>query len=116
MANELGKAIQELRRTLSITLYTMAQKLGVSSAFLSGVENGKKRVPDNFIDKLAEAFPSVKADYDKYTALANKARNEVVVRLDGGSLHDADLATALARKFGGLTDDQKKQLWSILKP
>lgn len=114
MANEFGKAIQELRRTLGVTLYVMAQRMGVSSAFLSNIENGKKRVPDNFVDKLAEKFPEVKEQYNRFVGLANKARNEVVVSLQDASSDDANLATALARKFSGLTEEQKKNLWAIL--
>lgn len=114
MANEFGSAIQELRRALGITLYVMAQRMGVSSAFLSNIENGKKRVPDSFVDKLAESFPEVRVQYDRFVGLANKARNEVVLSLQDSSSDDANLATALARKFSGLTEEQKKNLWAIL--
>jgi transcriptional regulator with XRE-family HTH domain len=92
----------------------MAQRMGVSSAFLSNIENGKKRVPDSFVDKLAESFPEVRVQYDRFVGLANKARNEVVLSLQDSSSDDANLATALARKFSGLTEEQKKNLWAIL--
>lgn len=115
MANNFGSAMQELRRTLGITLYLMAQKLGVSSAFLSSIENGKKRVPENFVDKLIEHFPEAGGMQSTLTALANKAREQVILPLQGASYDDADLATALARKFSGLTEEQKKSLRAIIE-
>jgi len=48
MITEYGKFLRKLRIDQGQILKTMAEKLGVSSAFLSAVENGKKKIPKTF--------------------------------------------------------------------
>ena len=51
MVNELGKELAIIRIKTGDSLRTMASKLGISAAYLSSIENGKRNVPDEF-DKL----------------------------------------------------------------
>lgn len=52
MKTNLGLYLKELRKKHNEKLQDMAAKLGVSAAFLSGVENGKKSMPDAMYSKL----------------------------------------------------------------
>ncbi len=47
MLTEFGKAIRKIRLDKGEILKDMAKRLGISSAFLSAVENGRKNVPEN---------------------------------------------------------------------
>ena len=88
--------------------------MGMSTAFLSSIENGRKRVPDDFVEKLGRAVPSVQEQTSELESLANQARKQVVLPLPSASRQDADLATALARKFNNLSDEQKARIRAIL--
>ena len=114
MATEFGDKVQKLRQLAGMTLYEVAQKMGMSTAFLSSVENGKKRVPDDFVEKLGRALPAAAAQVGELEALANQAREQVVVPLPKASRNDADLATVLARKFNSLSEAQKNRIRAIL--
>lgn len=115
MSTGLTRELRKLRIDEGITLFEMAKKLGYSSAFLSAIENDKKRVPDNFLEKLAEAFPAVEKQKERFEVLINSARNEVRMHMGGASIQDFELATALARRFGELTIEQKQKLMATLE-
>jgi transcriptional regulator with XRE-family HTH domain len=114
MTTQLGKELKKLRIDLGMNLMGMSQLVGLSSAFLSAIETGRKRVPDNFLDLLAEKIPAVANDRKRFEALINQARNEVRMPLDNATYEDAMLATALARRFGNLSPEEKMQLSNIL--
>lgn len=115
MATEFGKKMQQLRQLAGMTLFEVAEKMGMSSAFLSAVENGRKRVPEDFVNKLGSALPGAKAQAVELESLANQAREEVVMPLPKASRQDAHLATVLARKFNSLTEAQKKRIREIVE-
>ena len=114
MATEFGDKVQKLRQLAGLTLFEVAQKMGMSTAFLSAVENGRKRVPDDFVEKLSRALPEAAAQVGELESLANQAREQVVLPLPKASRNDADLATVLARKFNTLSEAQKSRIRAIL--
>lgn len=113
MISQLGKELKKLRVDLGVTLVGMARDLKISSAFLSTIENGRKRVPDTFLTTLLETYPT-QINKEKYEVLINQSRNEVVLSLEDASHSDVMLATALARKFGDLSEEQKETLKNCL--
>lgn len=102
-----------MRIDLGITLADMALQLGKSSSFLSAVETGRKRIPDDFLDSLSKHYEQVKAKRDEFQVLINHARKEVPLP-DDASLSDAMLATALTRKFKSLSDEEISELMHFL--
>lgn len=56
MLTPFGKALRKLRLDLNISLKDMAEKLNVSSSFLSAVETGKKKIPQNFLKKIITSY------------------------------------------------------------
>lgn len=114
MLTEFGKEIRKLRIDLGVTLYEMAQATGVSSAFLSAMENGKKSVPDEYIDALASQFESIRNDKDRFLYLADKTKKEVRINLAESNYRSNELALTFARSFSELSDDQVEKIKLIL--
>lgn len=114
MLTEFGKEIRKLRIDLGITLFDMARATGVSSAFLSAMENGKKSVPDDYIDVLAEKFEYVKNAKNHFLRLADKSKKEVRINLTETKPSVNELATAFARNFSELSDEQIAKIHSIM--
>ncbi|WP_019218667.1 helix-turn-helix transcriptional regulator [Bartonella florencae] len=56
MVTSFGKILRKLRVDHSERLLDMAKKLGISVAFLSSVEIGKKSVPVGMEDKITELY------------------------------------------------------------
>jgi len=115
MTTQLGKELKKLRIDLGVTLMGMSQLVNLSVAFLSAIETGRKRVPDNFLDVLAAAIPAVAENRKKFEVLINQARKEIRMPLDTANYQDAMLATEFARRFSSLTEEEKSRLKGILK-
>ena len=61
MLTSVGRFLRKIRIDKGEILRDMAIKLDVSSAFLSAVENGKKKVPEAWLPEL-EAMYSLTAE------------------------------------------------------
>lgn len=60
MLDRFGKAVRAVRFIENILLYDMAKAMNLESAELSGIECGRKPIPDWFIPKLVEKYESAK--------------------------------------------------------
>lgn len=92
---DFGKAIRKARIDTGETLGTMADTLGVSPAFLSSVETGRKKVPPELVEKVRSYFElrSVAiGSLEELAAVANKS-----VSLDGLSPQHQMLVAGFAR-------------------
>lgn len=58
--DKFGMAVRDIRITEGILLYDMAKEFGLGSAELSGIEHGRLPIPDWFVPKLLEIYPSAK--------------------------------------------------------
>ena len=56
MRTSIGDFLRKLRLTKEQKLKDMAELLGVTSAFLSAVENGKKSMPDSWLRKIKDKY------------------------------------------------------------
>lgn len=53
---DFGKAVRKARLDTEETLSTMAESLGVSPAFLSAMETGRKKIPEEWVVKIHKFF------------------------------------------------------------
>ena len=113
--SRLGVFLRKLRIEHGEVLMDMAQKLHVSSAFLSAVETDRKSAPLTWVDVIAE-------EYDlnaKQRAELREGVNESIkqVRLDVGEspANRRDCALAFARRFDSLSDQDVQMLMELLE-
>ena len=107
MANlsEFGKTLRKLRIDHEIMLKTMADAIGVTSAYLSAVETGKKPTNPSMINKITDYL---KLDDDKsweLTEAASKSKSDITVKPT--SDYEAELALMFARKMESNSIDLK---------
>ena len=116
MLTEFGKAVRKLRIDLSLTLRDMAEELGVSPAYLSGVETGRKNVGENLVKGVIQFFARKGVDAEHLIEAAQRSRKEVRLRMSKAREDQQDLAVALARRFEGegLSRDEVKEIMTTL--
>lgn len=56
MLNSFGRELRKFRVRNNQLLYNMANDLGVSSAYLSAIENSRKPITDEIMDKLKRVY------------------------------------------------------------
>lgn len=75
MLDKFGMIVREIRIHEGILLYDMAKEFGIQSAELSGIECGRKPIPDWFIPKLLSTYKSA-PQYEHVLIEAAKQRKE----------------------------------------
>jgi len=92
----------------------MAAALGVSSAFLSSVETGRKAIPAEWQVKVAKIL-SLDANQKRELAAAiESSATKVSIELRGRSAGHRDAAIAFARSFDSLSTDDLKAIKAVV--
>ena len=68
--NEIGNFLTNFRNEIGESLRTMASKLDISATYLSAIENNKRNIPADFLDKFMEVY-NVDEDAKKKLEKAN---------------------------------------------
>ena len=97
MITQLGKVLRIIRINSGDSMRTMAEKLELSSSYLSAIENGKRNVPKNF-DAIV-------------------CKNYDLTEKEVKSLRDAIAATSDSVKvdLSELSETQKKLIFALTK-
>ena len=103
-----GKQVRKYRIDADRTLSDMAKELGVSAAYLSAVETGRKPLNDELVKRCVHYFRKVGVDAGDLLKLADRCRKEVnIERLDEP---EREALAALARKLPRLPKDKRKAM------
>lgn len=73
---DFGRAVRKARLDAGETLSTMAESLGVSPAFLSAIETGRKKISEEWVKKISLFFKEREINVEKlgvYADISNKS-------------------------------------------
>ena len=115
MATILGDFLRKLRLSNKEILKDMATNLGVSSAFLSAVENGKKKMPTAWEAKLQEIYNLTSAQMTELKDAVMESSDIVELNLKGTSAQNKELAISFARQFDTMDEQTSKTILEFLK-
>lgn len=114
MMTKLGDFLRKLRLQKQQILKDMAETLGVSSAFLSAVENGKKNMPDSWYPILQEKYSLNDNDMDSLKQAAMESQKTISLNLKNASSSSKQLAVSFARQFDEMDEITSQQILNIL--
>ena len=111
-----GEKLRRLRIARGVTQKEMAASIGVSSAYLSALEHGRRGVPSwTMIQKIIGYFNVIWDDADELEALALGSDPRVIVDTSGLSPKATELSNLLASTIGSLEEAQIAQLIAQLR-
>lgn len=115
MLTEFGKTLRMMRIAHgNKTLGDLGEMLGVSAAFVSAIETGKKSVPPSFINQL-QAKLSLDADeVRRLEVAAAKQAKEISMGLHDRTDRARELAVAFARRFENMSDAEVEKVFNQL--
>ena len=114
MVSSIGRFLRKLRIDNGEILREMAYKLGVSSAFLSAVENNKKKMPEKWILKLQELYSLSPEQIDELKVALEESKDVIEINVRDASGESRRLAVTFARQFNTLDEDTAEKLLKIL--
>jgi len=115
MKTKIGDFLRNLRMNKRQLLKDMAELLGVSSAFLSAVENGKKIVPDSWYSILKKNYDLSESDMDSLHEAAMESQKAVSLNIRNTSEYNRQLAVSFARKFDDIDEVTSYRIMELLK-
>ena len=115
MLTSIGKFLRKLRMRNGEILRDMAEALEVSSAFLSAVENGKKKMPEGWRKKLQTIYSLSAEQNQELQAAIIDTNNAVELNLQNATPGNRALAISFAREFDSLDDETSRKIFEILK-
>ncbi|AZZ98262.1 helix-turn-helix transcriptional regulator [Pseudoalteromonas sp. R3] len=108
---DFGKAVRKARIDVGHTLKTMAEELGTSAAFLSGLETGSKKVSKEWVSKIEDFFQEEGIKIENLSTLADVANKSV--SLSGLSQQQQMLVAGFANS--SFTPDELKRFADFLE-
>ena len=98
-----GDRMRKLRAERNVTLKDMAEALGVSSAYLSALEHGKRGRPGwHLIQRILAYFNIIWDEADDVVRLARISHPRITIDTSGLSSKATELANRLADDIGKL--------------
>lgn len=114
LLSNFGRFIRKYRIDHNITLKEMADKIGISSAFLSAIETGRKSFPDSLENKILENFTFSQNEKEDLQASIDSSRNSITKEVGNEPL-DQMIMGAFCRNYDTLDNETKSKILTLLK-
>lgn len=110
-----GDRMRRLRAERGITLKEMADAIGVSSAYLSALEHGKRGRPGwHLIQRILTFFNIIWDDAEEVVRLARISHPRITIDTSGLTPRATELANRLADDIGKLDASSLEEILIIL--
>lgn len=111
-----GEKLRELRRSKGVSQKEMAASLGVSAAYLSALEHGRRGAPNwAMVQKIIGYFNVIWDEAEELERLAASSDPRVVVDTAGLSPQATALANRFAERIASLDDTGLAAIDEILR-
>ncbi|MFV0520721.1 MAG: helix-turn-helix transcriptional regulator [Lachnospirales bacterium] len=111
---EFGKILRKIRIDNDEILKNMAEKLGVSSAYLSAVEVGKRYIPEDWVTEIVDLYEinensecELKLSY--YASIKN-----TIFNIENSSDLKRKTALIFARTFDEIDEETIEKIFNLL--
>jgi len=110
-----GARLRELRAAREISLKAMAQAIGVSAAYLSALEHGRRGAPTWYlVQRIITFFNVIWDEAEEIERLAQISHPRIVVDTSGLGPEATELANKFARQIGTLSETDIRALLGLL--
>ncbi len=110
-----GQEIRRLRDTKGVTLKAMAKAVGVSPAYLSALEHGKKGAPTWYlVQRMITYFNVIWDEAERLARLAQISHPKVTIDTAGLIPQSTEFAHLLSKSISSLSADQISEMTSIV--
>lgn len=109
MSKKFDELMKELRLEHNENMADMAEWLGVSLPFVSAVENGKKKIPDNWLEKISKHY---NLDIKEKVELENSildCKNQIKLDISNSPDLKRKMALQFQRSFDEIDDEKAKK-------
>jgi transcriptional regulator with XRE-family HTH domain len=111
-----GEKIRKLRQERGVTLKDMASAIGVSPAYLSALEHGKRGRPGwHLIQRIIAYFNIIWDDAEEVVGLARISHPRIAIDTSGLSPRATELANRLADEIGKIDEPTLAAMLALIE-
>ena len=110
-----GEFVRILRIKHHQVMGDMAKILNTSTPFLSAVENGKKNVPAEWIQKIIEHYHLSSEDQIRLRESVEESKLQYKIIPGKAGINKRKVAMQFARSFEGMDDDTALKILELLR-
>ncbi|SHF59319.1 Transcriptional regulator, contains XRE-family HTH domain [Kaistia soli DSM 19436] len=110
-----GRRLREMRAERGVSLKDMAEAIGVSSAYLSALEHGRRGRPTwLMIQRIIAYFNVIWDDAEELQRLAARSHPKVTIETAGLAAEATELANLLADEIADLSPEALRTLKAVI--
>ncbi len=110
-----GRLLRQLRERKGDSLRDLATKLDISAAFLSAMEIGKKKIPNDYACRIAEIYNLNSEELKELEDSITITNKKVMLDLDNMTDDQVEASLIFARKIKDADSDLLDKLMKALK-
>lgn len=116
MFTQFGKVLRKIRIDRGMLLKDMEEGFGVSSAFLSAVETGKKPIPAGLVERATQflGYARGSAEWAELQDAVAISKGEVALATTGLTQKHQETALAFARHFEEMAPSDLDKVLELL--
>ncbi len=114
MLSKFGMFCRKLRMERGELLLDMAEKLNVTSSYLSAVEMGKRNIPSNWEAEIVKLYNLSENELEELKNCIKDSIREIRMEVFGRKEQDKEILLKFARSFEEMNDFDKQNILSIL--
>lgn len=109
-----GEFLRILRIQNHEVMGDTAKLLGVSTPFMSAVENGKKNIPDGWFEIIADHYNLSEFDRTRLQNAIDSSKTQLRINMTEADNFKRQMAVQFQRSFHDMDDDTAKKIMSLL--
>ncbi len=110
-----GEFVRILRIKHHQVMGDMAKMLGTSTPFLSAVENGKKNVPAEWVQRIADYYQLSSEEKNELEASVEESRLQYKIVPGNAGKNQRKAALQFARSFDEMDDETALKILELLR-
>lgn len=114
MLTEFGKALRKLRIDRDEYIKDMAEKLNISVAYLSAIETGKRKIPENLVGRIGRAYFLTAGEIAALNLLKVKSDKEVRIPLVRKNKKQIEVILRFAECVGKMDKEKLDKIVQIM--
>ncbi len=114
MITEYGKALRKIRIDKGEVLKNMADKLGMTSSYLSAIECGKRKIPDSMTEKIISLYDLKDEERLILEEAKQKSAKSIEISLSNVTEEKQELALKFARTFDDIDNETIAKIKELL--
>lgn len=111
---KFGEFVRILRIKCHQVMGDMAEVLDTSVPFLSAVENGKKNVPNDWVDKIVLNYRLSEAETDELREAVEESKMQYKITAGNAGITKRKAALQFARSFDNMDDETATKILELL--